>query len=145
MPASAEEWLYESLWRGLASLSFSCQQLSITADCDVLNKLQDMVNSNKELQLLDIRVRQLGTKEGPLRIPHFLKGSVAHPHVTISTERGCWLVVEDISTFWENFSLAGPGTLYIGMPSAAGMLDWYEVQGYSGNRVGFQVLHMLHV
>ena len=87
-----------------------------------------MVNSNKELQLLEVHKRQLDTKEGPLRIPHFSKGSMAHPQVIISTERGCWLVAEDISTLWETFSLTGPGTLYIGMPSPAGMLDWYEVR-----------------
>ena len=54
-------------------------------------------------------------------------------------------MAEDISTFWENFSLAGPGTLHVGTPSAEGMLEWYEVQGYSGDGDGFQVLHMLQV
>ena len=115
MPASAEKWLHESLWSGpgfsLAAFSFLCKRLSITADGVALDDLQDKVNSNKELQLLEIHVRQLGTKEGPLRILHFSQGSVAHPQVNISTERGCWLVAEDISTFWNNFSLTGPGTL----------------------------------
>ena len=31
------------------------------------------------------------------------------------------------------------------MASAAGLLDWYAVQDYSGNRDGFRVLHMLQV
>ena len=74
MPATAEKWLVNTIWSGvpgfsLASFSFSCQRFSITAERDVLNRLQDVVDSNKELQLLDISVRQLGTKEGPLRIP----------------------------------------------------------------------------
>lgn len=151
MPATAKKWLVSPIWKGipgfsLASFSLSCQRLSITADRDALNRLQDVVDSNKELQLFDINVRQLGTKEGPLRIPRFSsEGFVAHPQVKISTERACWLVAEDTSSFWENFSLTGSGTLYIGRPSAADMLDWYEVQGYSGNGDGFQVLHMLQV